>query len=243
MVYVIDEQAEKLLIQEQFSQAFQLFEKEIYPEENPVFCRVYDLFCVPDSEDHNCLGCNLWESADLIRSYLQMNSNLTNINQAYTLYIMVTYLFVSRIETILGLIGFENAHRHEKFKILQRIRRIANFLKHPKAMVLAHHPSYIYEGDPNLDVVKEMASVVVDESFISKFYAGIKNDSGLYDILQNEENAIIVFPNVIELTRKLCDVIFGFIELLENNEDYIEILGEKSTFLNYWAEVSDIDMA
>jgi hypothetical protein len=134
----------KEFIQEQYKAAYKMARKILRGKYNdPLSCEIHDYF---DSENnHNCLGCNLAEVESQFISFLKQYKRFNSENESFTLYILLSYLLVERIELIMKLMELPENYRLEHFRTFVKMRRWANFIKHPKSFMLVHHPSYIHE--------------------------------------------------------------------------------------------------
>ena len=123
--------------------------------------------------------------------------------------------------------------------LFQKIKKWANFVKHPKAFVLCHHPEYFLENDPEIIERKKNANVLIDTAFVFKYYSGDDNKKDLFKLIANKDNVIVEFPNVVKLTTEFCEGLTSFVKLIKNNEVYRDILNDKATIENYFTEDMD----
>jgi hypothetical protein len=231
---------EQALMENQLQEMLKLFEHQLYSGERPEVCRItYEVFeNAYDSPHHNCIGCNLLESTDLLYQYLQINQGpYHKLYPTYATYFMLLYLLVERLDTILNLVELPKSYREKHFKVLLRIRRWANFLKHPKAFLLVHHPVYTCVGAGNIQELSKNANVTVDENFVARYYSNDDRNETLYKTLENKDDVLVIFPDAVHLTSEFCAAIKEFIDLLRDNAVYKEILDERSTFLDYWIDI------
>lgn len=169
----------------------------------------------------------------MISSFLERHENLDNIQQDFTIYILLLYLFVERAETVFDILKVPDSYREKHFKVFQQIRRWANFIKHPKAFVLTHHSDYDFNNSRR---VHDSKYTIINEQFIDKYYKGysdigeqksINND--LYKKLKNNSKVVVLFPDPTVLTQKFCYSYKKFVDLIVKNEVYIEILKDEAT--------------
>lgn len=223
-----------------FEECHNLFLKKAFDEDLiPNTCRIHDAFGGDEGEHHNCLGCNFADSTRLISNYLSRHENLYDIQRDFTVYILLLYLMVERIAIVLDILQVPEKYREKHFKILQRIRKWANFIKHPKSFILTHHPVYDFEN--SISAHKAAFSVIVNEQFVEMYYKGAsdpdkqkKMNAELYEKLKNQKDVIVIFPDIVQLTDKLCYAMNKFVEMILNNEVYSEILNDESTIRNYF---------
>lgn len=222
-------------VNQKLEKATQIYAEEMFPDDNSIFKELHEIMEDEDN-DHNCLGCNLDEYAILVYSTLLLLDAYTSIEQRMKMLIMTTYLLVERIDTILNIIDLHAGYKSESFKSLNKIRKWANFVKHPKAFILAHHPIYTIEGfEHNSELIKA-ANKVINSSFIYRYYSNDDRNRELFKELENKEDVIVVFPNPVEIIQSFCRELKLFNRILRNNEIYREILKKRSTFLGFWMD-------
>lgn len=223
----------KEFIQEQYKGAFKVARKLLKDKYNsPLSCEIHDYF--DNENNHNCLGCNLAEIESQYISFLKHYKRFHSENESFTLYILLSYLLVERIEQVMKLMELPESYRLEKFKTLITIRRWANFIKHPKSYMLVHHPSYIHENDPLIEGLKE-GKIQINTGFIETYYNGESKNKELFKILENKTNVLVVYPNIEELTQCFCLEIRIFIDLIRDNSVFRHILNQKSTIENFYS--------
>ena len=225
---------------EKFKECFDIFsEKAISKDGYPNSCKIHDAFGGLEGEHHNCLGCNFADSSNLILRYLEKHEELTDIQQDFTVYILLLYLLVERIEIVFDIIQLPDTYRDKHFKVFQQVRKWANFIKHPKSFILTHHPVYDFE---NSGMVHETQfSETIHEQFVTEYYKGHSNptdqkkqNAALYNKLRNKKDILVLFPDIAKLTDKLCYSYNKFVDLIINNDVYIEILNDETTISTYF---------
>ena len=227
------------LISDEFKSCFILFMEECYKDDYPRSCEIHNVFGKIEDGHHNCLGCNFADSTEFIADYLKEYESLTNIQQNFTIYILLLYLLVERIEIVLDIIQVPDIYKEKNFKVFQRIRKWANFIKHPKSFILTHHAVYNFKDSGiEWDFTK---GIVIDDSFVSQYYKGEKDpdkqkkiNKELYEKLKNQINVTVEFPNIYQLTKQICFAFNKFIDVIVNNEVYIEILNDDTTIMDYF---------
>ncbi len=238
--FSLSDAEEHALMKSQLQDTLKIFEHALYSGDRPEVCRItYEVFNnAYESPHHNCIGCNLLESTDLIYQYLQTNQGSNHkLYPTYATYLMLLYLLVERLDTILSLVELPSFYWEKHFRVLLRIRRWANFLKHPKAFLLVHHPVYTCVDAPNIQQLRNNANVTVDENSVASYYSNDDRNETLYKTLENKDDVLVIFPNAVHLTSEFCAAIKEFVNLLRDNAVYKEILDERSTFLDYWIDV------
>jgi hypothetical protein len=220
-----------------FEEALIIFAESIYPDGGSVMCLLHDCFESQESGCHNCLGCNFADATSWIHNYLVNISRVppSGISEAYTFYIMLLYLLVERIYIVFEIVSLPEEYRYRHFRVFFEIHKWANFLKHPKSFLLAHHPEYLFEGADGLE--REDYSIVIDQEFVNEYYSGPEKNNKLWQMLQNKNGIGVVFPDPVSLTSRFCEAIHRFISLVKENEVYKEVLASKTTYENYFMEV------
>lgn len=221
---------------EKFKECFDLFGKGALDEQTiPYSCKIHDAFGGLGKEHHNCLGCNFTESVDLILEYLRNHEKLDHTQQHFSIYIMSLYLLVERIDMILGIIQLPDSYKEKHFKVFQKIRKWSNFIKHPKSFILTHHPTYDFSGSGT--VHSNTFSITIDDN---TYYKGAKGEdqkkmnNELYIKLKNKKNVLVLYPDIAILTKDLCFAFRKFVDMIINNEIFIEILNDETTIANYF---------
>lgn len=132
-----------------------------------------------------------------------------------------------------------DSYKDSHFKVFQQIRKWANFIKHPKAFILTHHPDYGFE-DCGFDFGKKF-QLIINDQFVQQYYKGARNqdeqkriNKELFEKLKNKRDILVSFPDIVKLTNKLCYSIEKFVELIVRNPIYVEILNDDSTISNYF---------
>jgi hypothetical protein len=236
------EQDEAELVQKHFEEVYEIFQQSAFLDGEPIMCQIHNVFGTFDTPHHNCLGCNFADSTELIVNFLQTYAYQTRIQFAYTTFILLAYLTVERIDTLFRIIKLDDEYKQEHFKALGEIRVWANFLKHPKAFILTHHPTFSFIGSPDLKSLTENANVRIDRNFIEQYYKEEDENKNkqLYKKLENKDKVLVIFPNALELAQNLCEAMQNCVSLIRDNKIYRDKLKDRATFLNYhWAGFSD----
>lgn len=230
------EEEEQEVVRNQFRDAFLILQQEAIVDNDPVMCQLHDAFGTYDTFHHNCLGCNFADSTWLIHNFLRTYELQETIQYAYSTLIILAYLLVERIDTFFNAIELNKAYRDQHFKILLEIRRWANFLKHPKAFLLTHHPTFTFYSSPKNGGLRENASVVIDRAFIDKYYANDEKNKELYRELENKENVLVVFPDAVWLVQNLCEAMHNCVAIIRDNPVYRAVVETRTTFYDYWLD-------
>lgn len=208
-----------------------LFDKPQYSK----FCYIHK-HLETGKKDHNCLGCNLNNVLMFTQVQIQQAVKMDNIEHIYFQVIIALYLAVERMDTILNIINLNKTYRDTHFKTIQRIRKWANFIKHPKAFMFCHHPVFTFNGCSFNSTIRKDFSQIIDESFILAYYSNNDDNDKLFQTIENKEKVLVVFPNITKIIEGFVKEANHFVSIVENNEVYREILTTKSTFLDYYIE-------
>ncbi len=227
-------------VTEKFKECHKIFlEKAFDKDEIANSCKIHEAFGGLDGQHHNCLGCNFADSSDMILHYLERHDELEDIQQDFTVYILLLYLLVERIEIVFDIIQLPESYRTKHFKVFQRIRKWANFIKHPKSFILTHHPTYDFENSGTTHATT--FTETINEQFVDNYYKGHtdqgdqkKQNKELYNKLRNKKDILVLYPDIAQLTDKLCYSYNKFVELVVENDVYIEILNDETTISTYF---------
>ena len=227
--------------QRELQKAFIVFKSEIYPNDESIMCSIHDTFHKKDDKAHNCIGCNFAEYTQLLNAALQ-NVKVTTPIEAFSSTILYSYLLVARFEEIFKIIKLHEDYRLIHFQIFLQIRRWANFLKHPKAFMLVHHPEYYFENEITVEPSDKKTHIIIDQEFVDKYYSGVNENNKLYSLLSNRMNVVVLLPTLDTLIANFCIGQKKFIDIILKNEVFRELLDRKSTLQNYFeGEVDDIN--
>jgi len=221
--------------QKELNQAFEVFDSEIYPDDESIMCSIHDSFNKENGNSHNCIGCNLADFTQLLHSSLQNVLVSTSI-EAFSNVILYSYLLVERFEEIFKIMQLPESYRARHFRAFGKIRRWSNFLKHPKAFMLVHHPEYYFENEVEIEPNDKKKYTFINQEFIDKYYSGGKNNSKLYKELTNNKNVIVLLPLLDRLMVDFCAEQKKFIEIISSNEVFKEILDENSTIKEFYED-------
>ena len=224
-----------------FEQCYNQFSHLSYTDDQvPIVCRIHDAFGARNEGHHNCLGCNFAEEVENINSFLSQYYLLVDIKRDVRHYLILLYLFVERIETVIEILQVPTAYRRKYFRVFSRIRKWANFIKHPKSFVLTHHPDYNFEED-SVPYLSDR-EVIINDQFVDHYYRGIhdhekqkKKNQELYNKLRNQSSVLVLYPNMPSLTKSFCYALEKVVTLISNNEVYAEILNDEATISDYFA--------
>ena len=199
-------------------------------------CKLHEKFKEIDPKGHNCFGCNLQDDVDRISDFLKSSRDLDSPNHFATIYLTNLYLFCERILEIKKIIGLPRLYKEQIFDVFRIVKLWANFIKHPKAFVLAHHPLYCINQVTDL---KDYT--IIDNDFVKKYYSGedANKYKYLFDTFQRNPHLCVKYPDFIELTISFCDAADVFINTILENKIYLEILNDIGTLQDYFTTLED----
>jgi hypothetical protein len=217
--------------------AFITFEGYLYADQESAMCKLHEPFESLVQNRHNCLGCNFANSTGQIRDFFtrEIHDPRSDVNDVMTDLIMKLYLLIERIYFIFDIIKLPDEYRFRHFQIFQDIHKWANFIKHPKAFLLVHHPQFFLVDSGDYDASK--FEVSIDQPFVNKFYSGPDNNKSLFDRLKNKTKVAVLYPDPEVLIDDFCKAADKFIKLIQNNEVYVEILSSRTTYETYFTEL------
>jgi len=245
MMYQIEDQGLFVLTGEQFESAYKIFHERIQSKQ--LMCSIYDVLAEPGTQNHNCLGCNFDEMADQILKFLYTcteNDNLFLPQQSFAIYALLLNSVWERISDVFKIISLPEAYLVRHFGPFIRVRRWANFFKHPKAFAwMVHHPEYTFEGSNHSKAfLDDQDFLKIDDEFLKKYYAseGAKGLTGKF--VGQENKVVVILPDLEALTTDICACLEKFVEIITQNEVYREILEEESTIVDYFSEDSGLSL-
>ena len=202
-------------------------------------CKIYTALTEINSSQHNCLGCQFMDLHDTIyNNFLSIDASRLTEKFYFQTYIFCLYQNVERIYEMFEIInpGEQNIHFtsffHSNFKTVKLIKRWMNFIKHPKAFQLTHHPQYCFE----YQAPEVIDGTVLDSASIEKYYQGGKRNKELTKLLMNKDDVVVVMPNLIEITEGFCIEFNIFVDFIVDNAFVASILKSTSTIENYFEE-------
>jgi hypothetical protein len=225
----------------EFIKASEIFQKELCSGKSkdghvqPLLCRIHDVFRELNAQSHNCIGCNFAGTTTAIQRVLNRiaSSHDFDVEFDYSDYILSLYLFVERACMVFDILCLPESYRHRHFGVFQKIRRWANFLKHPNYFILVHHP--VFQAGGTVDTSKAWEQVV-DTPFVVEHYGhdAQSKSAKLKTAFLRKAKVLVLFPDVVPLTEHFCDAVKGFVSLIENNAVFREMLDDTATYENYF---------
>jgi hypothetical protein len=199
-------------------------------------CRMYDAM-IEDDNCENCIGENFNQRViRLIDNWFDRFTPEADIDYYFESYNLQLYLFFERIEFVFNVVNhgrknklFNDFYFHN-FKIMTKIAKWANFIKHPKEFLFTHWPIYYFEGTSTITLNE--GDVLVNTDFIFNHYMSDKKPSPT--ILENNSKVYVELPDLIELTQGFCDELNIFIDFISKNQLVYKYLEKKSTIEDYY---------
>ncbi|MBX3425244.1 MAG: hypothetical protein KF688_06150 [Pirellulales bacterium] len=221
-----------------FEAASKIFDERIASDS--VMCRIHSVFVGDDPVKHNCLGCNLEDLSEQISRFLKSMQNEDvgyKPHHPVSLYLFLLNTLWERITDIFDIVSVPDEYRARHFEPLRRVRRWANFFKHPKEFAwIVHHPEYVFEGSSGLTALKVVRPgvLLIDDQFVKSFYS-CERKKGLRKALEHgKDNTAVVLPDIENLTTEVCDCIDKCVSTIVDNPIYLEMLDDKCTIANYY---------
>lgn len=211
---------------------FHNFKKD--QEYDSFLCNIHTNF--EDEYKHNCVACNLKYTNDRIEKFMLGYRLYYDVNFAMTGLIMLLYLQVECIFEYLDIIKLPENYKMKEFRTLYKIKRWANFLKHPKTFMLVHHPIWAFEG---MEYYENIATgePIINTDFVQKYYSGDSKNKELFKELHGRKDILVLFPNPLELIKEFCEVQNKFSDLIKDNKIFRDILDDSASL----EEKYDID--
>ena len=216
----------------------------IYTEliETSEACRLYDKLTT-DANEHNCLGCQFMDLHRLIYdNFKRLPAGELDREFFCKTYIFWLYFSVERVYEIFDMINHGGRNKlfktffEKHFTTTKRVKRWANFLKHPKAFQFTHHPSYRLSSSR---LPKDSEMTVIDSVFVEKYYQGNNLNRELTQKLVGKENVCVVFPDLLELTRGFCSEFKIFVDFICSNDMVADYLRSESTITSYYTGLDE----
>lgn len=186
-----------------------------------------------NTEHHNCLACQLKQGDDRLARFLRESKTGEDEEYDFTIFILLMYLQVEKLNTIFKFIGITQDYVEENWQVLIEIRKWANFVKHPKGFLFTHHPIFVFE---TAQVKKNSKTKVLDyKTFVSKFY-NHENKDYLTQTIQeigNKQNITVVIPSPLRLIKEYLKVSASFCKKVKSNPHFKEVLKKHTTINDY----------
>lgn len=231
-------------LRSKFEEAFDIFVSGNLCEDDgkeyeSLFCNIHSNF----TTGHNCVACNLNESNDRIQNFLIQFRGFEDYHLTFTNFIMLLYLQVEMFSEYFKIMQLPEEYRLRHFQVLQKVKHWANFLKHPKAFMLVHHPNWTFENKTSelFPEERKFKSPIINTAFVQKYYAGEKKNDELYKVLIRKSNLTVVFPDPAELMSEFVAAQKKFVELIDNNAVMREFLNDKATIEEHFSQNTDDD--
>lgn len=201
------------------------------PNGRSVACSIWDAMIGDDGSDDNCIGENFNQLIQTVKSgwFEEYKPKGNTIIQFYCYtYIFWLYLFLERIEVILNEIDPDRSYGpinefHRSLKNMNEIRLWANFMKHPKNFIFVHFPQFSFIGKA---ISKTDNTKIINTSYLKDHYSSEKQNKP--DELDNNDNVIVQFPKLDDLTLGFCKDLKNFINFLCENKMLRDKLRKKS---------------
>lgn len=176
------------------------------------FCSLMNIF---NEEDKHCaVFCNLADDFLELGEFLLISHTLSR--NPFKIYVMLLNAIIEKIDAI------KYVSNDEEFMNLIKIRRWANFFKHPKSFLFIHHPYYVYNQGDEYATDK----LIINTDFVLEYYRKNckKKDGELREMLMNKINIEVSIPNLKELTQGFCNDVNKLIDMIKNDRVLVDKL-------------------
>lgn len=220
----------------QFKECISVYDSLLMMSKNETFvCRLHHY--LSHEYNHNCIPCNLDSQAIMPYRFLRNRKNKAMMPFDYNLYLQSMQGAIGVIEEIHTYIFFKDSKNdkfHNAYGSLAYIKKWVNFIKHPKHFaVMSHHPVY---NITNSGVSYDSAQLTIGKSFIEKYYMAPKEDlrSKLFCEFDGKHPILIVYPDILEITRGYCEDIRKFMNYIESYSELREKIMDVATLKGFF---------
>jgi hypothetical protein len=221
-------------MRQKFRECHAVFEARVFPNADySRMCDIHSVFGSLAGPRHNCLGCNFAETTTWLRNFLKRHDQFESVEEAFNDYFLKMYLLVERVYVIFDIISLPKEYRFRHFSVLQDVHKWANFIKHPQAFLLAHHPVRSREGAPGFD--SSQYKPVIDQAFVQEYYSGPDNNRKLTQLLRNCTTAAVMYPDPVKVIQRFCDALDLFVDVITKNPVYRDVLADRTTYDSYFS--------
>lgn len=204
-----------------------------------IMCRVYESL-VEGEFGCNALGNNLHEAMEDVKEFLECGPRSSKPERDIRDYLMRLYFVVEKVYDALKVIKLD----HEQFKLstdgmraMRDIKQWANFFKHPGAFLWCHDPAYHCNSYELLDGGSH--GFVLNQEAVNEYYrSDQKKHDKLHQVLENATDVHVVFPELVELTKRFCCGVHDFCGTI-SAPFFRDALRRKSTIDYYYKHLYD----
>src|SRR5580704_3914114 len=172
-------------------------------------CRIHAAYAGPEEANHNCLGCNFNDLTDQVSKFLQLvggNPGLLEYHEGFSLLSQLVNSVWERIADVFDMLTVPQSYRCRHYGTFIRLRRWANFFKHPKEFGwLVHHPEYCNER--STDAAKYRADKqfkIVDDEFLKKYYSADRCKGLAGEFAGFQKMVVVVLPDLMEVITQIA---------------------------------------
>ncbi len=235
----------------QFAEARNVFDSHV--QSIQLMCRISEKYAGPDDDHHNCLGCNLNDLTQQVSKYLSvaaLNTVDFDVHHQFSIYAFLLNTCWERIRDVFKILNISDDYRSRHFAPFARLRRWANFFKHPKVFGwVIHHPRYSIENSDDHNQLRAEAKkyLFINDDFLKKHYSHRAPDEDKklrFEFDGFKRSTVVLMPDVAQLTREICSCLNHFVEIITENPNYVEMLSDTSTIQNFYEyrnEQDDLD--
>jgi len=226
-----------------FAAASKTFDEKVQGQQ--MMCRIYEAYSGPDEANHNCLGCNLDAITAQISKFLRATAaghTGFSAEESLSIFAFLINTLWERMTDVLDVVTVPEGYRKRHYDAMYRMRRWANFFKHPKEFGwLVHHPQYQFEGttEAGKALAKDSGFRVIEDDFLKKYYSAERVKGLAKEFNGYESKVIVLMPDVAAVTERICACLVNFVEVVTKNPVYYEILNDRATIANYFDSLPD----
>lgn len=221
-----------------FETASHTFDSRV--QNDQLMCQIYSAYAGPKEANHNCLGCNFDAITQQISKYLRAAASGAcgfNAEEGFSVYSLLLNTLWERVADVFEIVSVPDSYRCRHYDSLIRMRRWANFFKHPKEFGwLVHHPRYLFEGTPEAAKVlaKDSGFRVVNDDFLKRYYSADRSKGLAGEFNGYEQKVVVLLPDIVAVTDKVCGSLANFVEIVTKNPVYFELLNDKATISYFY---------
>lgn len=209
-----------------------------------LMCKIYDAL-VDDYRGCNALGNNLSYSIEDVKEFLERGPKSDCFERDVRDYLLRLYLVVERVYEALQVIGLKEERYRlstDGMRALREVKQWANFFKHPGAFLWCHDPKYFCHSIPSDQTLIAAHQAIaegfiIDQKVVNDYYVtSEKKQAELHQKLSNSREVAVIFPDLIDLTKRFCTGLDDFCETI-SSPFFRDTLRKKSTIDDYFTTV------
>lgn len=201
-------------------QCHDVFKTRLRPNSEFISCRILNMCPQLPEDDHISVACNLDDMSVTIINYLsryKRNTKAKSIECDIVPYLLLLYIMESTILSLFFEMNTGIKLEESKISAMRKVRRWANFFKHPKSFVyLSHHPKYTFENSQVF--FDKNPELEINTEFVCKYYKDKKSDLELKQQLHGKYPVLVVIPDIVQLTEEFAKSVIYIFDVIEGCE-------------------------